>query len=239
MATPPSTNISIVVPVYNEAGNLAPLADEIHAALEPLGNEYEVIFVDDGSTDGSPAELATLAEHPRVRVLTFAANAGQSAAFCAGFAASAYPAIATMDADRQNDPADLPALMARMTEGYDLVAGRRATRRDTASRRIASRAANAIRNALIGFTVSDTGCSLKVMRTDMARRLPAFNGMHRFIPNFFACMGARFAEADVNHRARTVGTSKYTNFDRALRGAWDLIGVAWLMRRFVTWRVRN
>lgn len=233
-------SISVVVPVYNEEDNLRPLAEQVRAALAPLGREWELLLVDDGSRDRSLAVMRELAAaDPHVRYLAFAANQGQSAAFAAGFANARCELIVTMDADLQNDPADVPGMLALFEQGYDMVCGLRARRRDTFMKRLASRVGNAVRTAMTGRTVTDTGCSLKIMRADMARRMPPFKGMHRFLPNLMAWQGARLAEMPVNHRPRTAGVSKYGTIDRAISGGWDLLGMQWLRSRFISYEIKE
>jgi len=236
-----SHSLSVVVPVYNEEANLRPLMEQIRAALSPLGREWEAVFVDDGSTDQSLAVLRELADaDPRVRYLAFVANRGQSAAFVAGFAAARNDLVVTMDADLQNDPADIPALLGLFErEGLDMACGLRAKRRDTFIKRISSKIGNAVRTRLTGKTVTDTGCSLKIMRADMARRMPPFKGMHRFFPNLMLWQGARVAEMPVNHRPRNAGVSKYGTLDRAVQGGMDLLGVRWLRSRFIAYQIKE
>lgn len=233
--------ISLVIPVYNEEDNLPELYRQCREALEDLPYAWEILMVDDGSTDASLANIKALAAaDPRVRYLAFDRNHGQSAAFAAGFAHAAGEVIVTLDADLQNDPADIPRLLARYAEGdVDMVIGWREKRQDTWVRRGASKLANAIRNALTGETVRDTGCSLKVLRADLARRIPVFTGMHRFLPTLMKMHGARVAEMPVHHRPRTRGVSKYGILDRAWTAWWDLLAVRWMQRRHVSWRIRE
>lgn len=232
--------LSIVVPVYNEQDNLERLISETKTALAPLGRPFEIVLIDDGSTDASLAVIKGLAAgHPEVRHLSFAENRGQSAAFCAGFDAARFDTIVTMDADLQNDPADIPALLALFEQGHDLATGWRIKRRDTWIKRAASRIANAVRRAITGHDVTDTGCSLKVMRRDMLLKLPRFRGMHRFFPTLMKLQGARLVEMQVNHRPRHKGQSKYGTWDRAFSGFRDLLGVRWLMRRHIAWAIKE
>ncbi|ANA39796.1 MULTISPECIES: glycosyltransferase family 2 protein [Geobacter] len=225
--------ISFVIPVHNEQDNLLPLFDEITRMADAERYEYEVIFVDDGSRDGSLGVLKALArEYPAARYLSLAANRGQSAALGVGFAHAAGDVIITMDADGQNDPADVPAMMARYGEGCDMVTGWRRNRRDTLSKRLGSRIGNGIRNRLTGESIHDTGCSLKVMRADMVKRIKMFKGMHRFLPTLMRLEGARVVEMEVNHRPRRHGTSNYTNWRRAREGFFDLLAVRWMQRRY-------
>lgn len=232
--------VSVVVPVFNEEDNVEPLADQIAAALDPLGTDWELWLVDDGSTDASLARIRALCDRlPRAGFLSFQRNRGQSAAFGAGFEAATGDVIVTLDADLQNDPADIPALLELYRQGFDMVIGWRARRQDTRARRFASRVGNAVRNALTRETVHDTGCSLKVMRTSMARRLPMFRGMHRFLPTLMKMCGARVAEVPVNHRPRHSGVSKYGTFSRGWAASQDLLAVNWMLRRHFPGEVRE
>jgi glycosyltransferase involved in cell wall biosynthesis len=231
---------SIVIPVYNEERNLPRLFDEIAQAMRPLARTWEVVFVDDGSSDVSLAVLKDLAQaNPEVRYLSFTRNRGQSAAFCAGFDAAEHPIVVTLDADLQNDPADIPAMLALFDQGFDMAIGWRRKRQDTWSKRIGSKIGNAIRNSLTRESVRDTGCSLKVMRRDMLARIPRFKGMHRYLPTLMKLQGARVAEAPVNHRERFSGVSKYNNWQRALVGIRDLLGVRWLQDRHFNYEIRE
>ncbi|MGE4505621.1 MAG: glycosyltransferase family 2 protein [Desulfovibrionaceae bacterium] len=234
------TAISIVVPVYNEEDNLPRLLAEISAAAAPLGREWECLFIDDGSKDGSLDVIRSLAaETPQLKYLAFAENRGQSAAFSAGFRAARHPIIITMDADLQNDPADIPAMLERYEEGFELVIGWRAERKDTWVKRISSKIGNKVRRWFTRDTVHDTGCSLKVMDAEMLRMLPRFKNMHRFLPPLLAAQGARIAEVKVNHRQRHMGSSKYGTWDRLKAGVYDLIGVRWLLTRYITWQIKE
>ncbi len=231
MSLPDTPEISLVIPVYNEEENLPVLAAEIAAALE--GRGYEVIFVDDGSVDRSLEVLRALAaEDPRRRVLRQAVNRGQSAAFDAGFRAARAPVVVTLDADLQNDPADIPRLVEALAD-CDMVSGVRAKRRDSRARRVASRIANRVRNAVVHDSVSDVGCSLKAYRADLVKRLKMFDGMHRFLPALVRMQGARIKEIPVNHRPRIHGESKYTIGSRAWRALFDLAAVRWMQSRWI------
>ncbi len=222
------TMLSIVIPFYNEAESVRPVVSEV-LNLYP---EAELIVVDDGSTDDT---FKHLVEIRGLRVLRFPENQGQSAAILAGLRAASRSYCALLDGDGQNDPEDLIRLAKHLVEkDCDVVCGFRATRKDTWSRRAASRIANRIRRALVHDGVRDTGCSLKVFRREAADCLIPFNGMHRFLPAFFRAAGCRIEEIAVNHRPREHGSSKYTNWDRALRGVYDLIGVRWFLKRRVT-----
>ncbi|MBK8094918.1 MAG: glycosyltransferase family 2 protein [Verrucomicrobiaceae bacterium] len=223
---PENPAISIVVPLYNEEGNVAELQRQIDAAL--TGREYEIVFVDDGSTD---ATLKNIPGGPHVRVLRLEKNSGQSAAMHAGIHQARGEIIATLDGDLQNDPADIPAMLTMLQQGWDLVCGYRARRKDTAFKRLQSRIANAVRGRFVGDGVRDTGCTLKIMRRDCREALLLFNGMHRFIPALIRNMGWRVTEMPVNHRARVSGVSKYGFGNRALRATMDMFGVRWLNSR--------
>lgn len=233
--------ITLVVPVYNEAENLPALATEIYAAMKTVAARWEILFVDDGSTDTSLSVIRALAEeNANVRYIAFEKNSGQSAAFAAGFREASGEIVVTMDADLQNDPADIPAMLALYgTDGVNMVVGWRAERKDTLAKRLASKAGNALRNWMTRDTIKDTGCSLKVMRADMARRVPVFNGMHRFFTALMRLEGAVVAEVKVNHRPRRAGISKYGIWDRAKKTAFDLLAVRWLQNRHIAYRIKE
>ncbi|HEX2252621.1 MAG TPA: glycosyltransferase family 2 protein [Thermoanaerobaculia bacterium] len=229
--------LSVVVPVYNEEASLPLLAGELAAALAEVEGGYEVLFVDDGSTDGSAAVLARLAaEDPRVRVLRMPGNHGQSAALAAGFRHARGELTASLDADLQNDPADLPRMLAAV-DGVDVVCGVRARRRDTWVRRVSSRLANGVRNRVTHESIADVGCTLRVYRTDVLRHLPLFDGMHRFLPTLLRMGGARIAEMPVNHRPRRYGKTKYGINNRLWRGIADLLAVRWMQSRWIDRRL--
>jgi dolichol-phosphate mannosyltransferase len=232
--------VTIIVPVRNEEENLVPLLAEIEAAVASLDKPWEVVFVDDGSTDHSLDVIRGLArEKTRVRYLSFARNCGQSAAFKAGFEAARGDVLVTMDADLQNDPADIPAMLALYEGGNDMVIGWRARRRDSLVKRWGSRLANEVRNRFTRESVRDTGCSLKVMRASMARRMPMFTGMHRFLPTLMKLQGAKVAEVPVNHRPRRYGISKYNNWQRLKAGLLDLMAVRWMQSRWFTYDIKE
>ena len=225
--------ISLVIPVYNEEENLPVLAAEIRAALEPVGRPYEVILVDDGSTDATPEVMRRLArEDPRVRVLRQRRNSGQSAALDVGFRNARGAIVVTLDADLQNDPADIPRLLERM-DGFDVVSGVRARRQDDWVRRISSKIANRVRNRVTHESVTDVGCTLRAMRAEYVQRIPVFNGMHRFLPTLLRMEGARVTEVPVNHRPRLHGQPKYNIRNRAFRALVDLFGVRWMQTRWI------
>jgi dolichol-phosphate mannosyltransferase len=229
--------ISVVVPVYNEEENLPVLAAEIRKALEGIGRPYEVIYVDDGSTDGSPEVLKRLAgTDPAVRVVRQRRNAGQTAALDAGFRFARGGIVVTLDADLQNDPADLPRMLALMDE-YDVVSGVRVNRQDTWVRRVSSRIANGVRNRLTHDSVTDVGCTLRVCRAEYLARVPMFTGMHRFLPTLLKMAGARTTEIPVNHRPRLHGQPKYTIGNRLWRALADLFAVRWMQKRWIDRRI--
>jgi glycosyltransferase involved in cell wall biosynthesis len=231
--------VSLVIPVYNEAESLPVLAAEVGAAMERLGRPYEVLFVDDGSTDGGAEVLAGLAAaDPRVRVVRLAKNQGQSAALAAGFRRVRGEVVVTLDADLQNDPADIPRLLAAL-EGCDLVSGVRVERRDTWVRRFSSRIANRVRDAVIHDGITDVGCSLKAYRVEFLRDLPAFKGMHRFLPALAQLAGARAREIPVAHRPRRFGATKYGIGNRLFRALADLLAVAWMQKRWIDRRLER
>lgn len=231
--------VSVVVPVYNERDNLAPLLEEIAAAL--AGRAYEVVAVDDGSTDGSGDALVALrARFPALRVVRFARNAGQSAAFAAGFRAARGAVLVTMDADLQNDPADVPALLAALERaGVEAAAGWRMDRRDTGWKLVQSRIANGVRNRLNHETIRDTGCSLKAFRREAVADIPWFMGMHRFLPTLVKMRGGRVVEVPVHHRPRRFGTTKYGMWNRVFRALADALAVRWMQRRALRYEIRD
>ena len=230
---PSSPAISVVVPLYNEEDNIANLEHEVAEAL--AGLDYEMVLVDDGSSDST---VARVQQGPRVRLLCFEKNAGQSAAMHAGIHAARGGVIVTIDGDLQNDPKDIPAMLKKLDEGFDMVCGYRAKRKDTTFKRIQSRIANNVRRAFIGDGVRDTGCTLKAFRRECSEALLPFNGMHRFMPALIANMGFKVTEVPVNHRARTAGVSKYGFGNRALKATMDMFGVRWLNSRRVHYRVK-
>ncbi len=238
----PRPVLSVVVPVRNEAPNLRPLVEEIGAVLHEV--PHEIVYVDDGSTDDTPARLRVLrdelaAQGHALVLRRHRDSCGQSAAVLTGVRAASGTWIATLDGDGQNDPADIPALLARAlaleADGAPrpvLVAGHRTTRRDTRTKRLASRAANRVRAALLRDATPDTGCGLKLLRRDAFLALPHFDHMHRFLPALVLRAGGRVESVSVNHRPRTRGTSNYGTLDRLWVGIFDLAGVAWLQRRW-------
>ncbi len=227
--------ISVIVPVYNEADNVAKLASEINAALS--GRAFEMIFVDDASTDDTAATLTGLKlEFPALRVISHRANAGQSRALRSGIKAAHAPFIATLDGDGQNDPADIPAVFEQLIrqdapENLQLVGGRRVNRQDSIAKKLGSKIGNGIRKRLLKDQADDTGCGLKVFSREAFLNLPFFDHIHRYIPALMIREGYEIEFADVNHRPREHGSSKYTNFGRLIVSIADLRGVMWLNRR--------
>ena len=228
------TNVSVVVPLFNEEQSVAILQRELADAL--TGLDYEIIFVDDGSQDETVARIAT---DPRTRLLRFEKNAGQSAAIFAGLQAVRSEVAVLIDGDLQNDPADIPRLLAEISRGADLVCGYRAQRKDTLLKRITSRVANFVRSRFTRDGVRDTGCTLKAMRRDCIAALVPFKGMHRFIPALAKGAGYSLVEIPVNHRPRRFGQSKYGLGDRALRATVDMFGVRWLLSRRLNYKLRE
>jgi len=228
------SDVSVVVPLYNEEQSVAMLQRELADAL--TGLDYEIIFVDDGSQDETVARIAA---NPRTRVLHFEKNAGQSAAIFAGLQAVRSEIAVLIDGDLQNDPADIPRLLAEISRGADLVCGYRARRKDTLLKRITSRVANFVRSRFTRDGVRDTGCTLKAIRRDCIGALVPFKGMHRFIPALVKGAGYRLVEIPVNHRPRRFGQSKYGLGNRALRATIDMFGVRWLLSRRLNYQVRD
>jgi len=224
-------SLSVVVPVRDEVDSIGPLLLELDAALGGLGLELEWIFVDDASGDGSLERLAEwTAKDDRLRVLSLPNHGGQSAALDAGFRAARGEVVAILDADGQNDPADIPVLLEGLHDA-DVVGGMRIDRRDDGMRRFSSRLANAIRRAVLGDRVSDIGCSLRVVRARYLRRIKLYRGLHRFLPILLELEGARIAELPVRHRSRRFGRSKYGVTNRLAPALLDLLAVAWIQRR--------
>jgi len=226
----PAPELSVVIPIYNEAPNLEPLYREFTETLTAWGHPYELIFVDDGSIDESFGILEKLQARDRnVRVVQFRRNFGQTAAFAAGFALARGRLIATADGDLQNDPHDIPTLVGRIDQGFDIVCGWRKVRKDPwLSRRLPSTLANRLISWATGVRLNDYGCSLKVFRAEVVKPLRLYGEMHRFLPALASEMGVRIAEMPVNHRARVHGRSKY-GISRTIRVMLDLLTVKFLV----------
>ncbi len=222
--------LSIVIPIYNEEENIQPLYDELKEVLDSLGYKYEIIFVDDGSSDSSLDMLTTIQQHDgHVVVVSFRRNFGQTAAMAAGFDYATGDVIVTMDGDMQNDPHDIPMLFAKMEEGYDLVSGWRFNRQDAfINRKLPSMIANKLISTVTGVHLHDYGCTLKMFHREITKGIRLYGEMHRFIPAIASGMGSRIAEVKVNHRPRRFGTSKY-GISRTLRVILDLMTVKFLL----------
>ena len=226
--------VSVVVPMFNEEESVPILQAEISAAL--AGVDHEIIFVDDGSTDRTVERITA---GPRVHVLRFPRNAGQSAAMYAGLHAANGATVVLLDGDLQNDPADIPKLLREIEQGADLVCGYRAVRKDTTVKRLTSRVANFVRSRFTKDGVRDTGCTLKAMRRECVKALVPFKGMHRFIPALIKGASYSLVEVPVNHRPRKFGQSKYGLGNRAVRATVDMFGVRWLLSRQLHYKTRE
>lgn len=236
-------DLSIVIPVYNEADNVLDLAVEIEEALKGCGMRWECLWIDDGSTDGTWDRLLMVAGRGPTgthRVYALEKNTGQSAALWVGFQRSRGALIATLDGDGQNDPCDIPRLAKILSDGdWDCVQGYRAARKDGFQRRVASRIANGFRNLITGRCVRDVGCSTRIFRRQCVPYLPPFKGLHRFLPTLILYQDFRITEVPVNHRRRRKGVTKYGIFDRLWVGIFDLFGVYWLRRRGFRYRIQK
>jgi len=236
---PENPRLSVVIPVYNEEENLELLHERLRSALSGIGISYELLFVDDGSVDRSPEILDKLASSDdNVRVVTFERNAGQTAAFDAGFRRARGEFVVTMDADLQNDPADIPKILDAMKDA-DAVCGWRVKRMDNVVRRLSSKIANAVRNSLSQETIRDTGCSLKGFRREHLARLKLYNGLHRFLPTLLKMEGLTVIEVPVNHLPRHAGDSKYGIGNRVFRSFHDLLAIRWMKSRHLRYRVKS
>lgn len=232
--------ISLVLPIHNEQPNLVPLFEEIAVALQ--GIVHEIVAVDDGSSDGSLEELRLLRNrYPALRVLALARQGGQSCATAAGFAAARGDVVVTLDADGQNDPADIPTLLEALVREPGLAAavGYRVSRADSRWKRVQSRIANTVRHWITGDGMRDTGCSLKAVRKPVLETIPRFDGMHRFLPALIQAQGGVVRQFPVHHRPRGAGRSKYGMWDRAWRGFVDAFAVRWYRRRALRYAVKE
>jgi len=228
---PGTLDLSAVVPIHDEIDSLDPLIAELRAVMEASRRSWEIVLVDDASHDGSGDRIRAEARRdPRVRAVLLPRRGGQSGALVAGLARARGRVIVTLDADLQNDPADLPNLLFAL-EHADVVSGIRIRRQDPARRRLSSRVANTVRRGVLGDSITDIGCSLKAYRREVLVGLPSFSGVHRFLPALCEFRGARIVEVPVAHRARRYGVSKYGVSDRLWRGLYDLARVRWLKSR--------
>jgi dolichol-phosphate mannosyltransferase len=227
-------DLSVVVPMYNEGENIGRLLAEVRDALAASGLDWEIVCVDDGSDDGTAAQLAAArAGEPRLRPFRHARRSGQTAALATGFALARGDLIATLDGDLQNDPADIPGLIAALC-GSDMVTGWRRKRHDGPVRRLSSRVANRFRDAILHDGIVDVGCSTRVFRRACLERIKLFDGMHRFLPALFMAEGFTVRQAPVNHRERAAGRSKYGVGNRLWRALRDLWAVRWMQDRTVS-----
>jgi dolichol-phosphate mannosyltransferase len=230
---------SFVVPVYNEDENLMHLHQEIQKVISRLNQPCEVIWIDDGSTDTSLDIIKQLsAQHPDYRFISFEKNCGQSAALAAGFSVAKGNYVITMDSDLQNNPMDILNMIPHL-ETYDMVTGWRKDRHDTGWKKFSSKFANSIRNRLSRETIKDTGCSLKIMKTEYVKKIKMYKGMHRFLPTLMKMQGASVIEVPVSHRPRTKGVSKYGTWDRAFSGLRDLLAVRWMQDRNISYKIKE
>jgi len=230
--------LSIVAPVYDELENLKPLVTKISEAVEHHFSEWEILLVNDGSTDGSAEEMERLAaENRRIRPIHLDRNYGQTAAMDAGFRHARFPFVLTLDADLQNDPRDIPELMAEMGPGVGCVCGVRVNRKDSRIRLWSSKIANGVRNWLSDETITDTGCSLKLFRKQCLDQIVLYEGMHRFLPTLVKLTGFRVVEVPVSHHARIHGQSKYGVWNRLFCSFIDLLAVRWMKRRMLRYRL--
>ncbi len=231
--------ISFVVPIYNEEENIPQLVEEIKAVAPDLCPNYEILLVNDCSSDSSLQVIRGLAaENKAINYLSLVRNSGQSAALYAGFQGASGDVIITMDADLQNDPADLRQMIKYYGE-YEMVNGWRFNRQDSLSKKLASKIGNGFRNWLTRETIHDTGCSLKIMNAAMLKRIRIYKGLHRFLPTLMRLEGAKVVEVKVNHRPRLHGVSKYTNLRRGIEGFYDVIAVRWMQSRHLSIEVNK
>lgn len=232
-----SIKYSIVIPLKNEEENIIDLIAELTPVMQQLKAPWELICIDDGSTDNTLTILQEAArKNSFLRILSFDRNYGQSSAFDAGFRHAQGEWVITLDGDRQNDPTDIPSLLL-LTKDHDLVCGRRVNRRDPWHKKITSRLANAVRGYLCHDNIHDTGCSLKIYRRSCLEKIKMFKGMHRFLPALFQIEGFRVTEHPVNHRERTKGSTKYNFFNRSFNTIADLFAVRWMRKRTIHYRI--
>ena len=231
--------ISVVVPVYNEEGNLPILIPKLVEVLKGLERSYEMIFVDDGSSDESRRILGEMTlQYPSLRILRFRVNRGLSAALLAGMREARGGIIVTLDSDLQNDPADIPKLLEYL-DRYDMATGWRQKRRDTWLKKISSKIGNAVRNLLSGENIRDSACTLRAFKKDCIIGIPVFNGMHRFLSTLVKMAGYRIIEVPVSHHPRRFGRSKYNIRNRMLKSFIDLLAVRWMKARAIHWEIEE
>ena len=229
-----NVDLSVVMPVFNEEDNLGPLVNELEGVLKKTGRRFEVICVNDCSTDNSLAVIQELQKtRPYLRVVNHRVNSGESAAGATGFENARGEIVITIDADQQNDPADIPALLDALKDDVDAVCGVRRKREDDWVRRLSSRVANGFRNWMTGDRIADAGCTYRALRRSALHEVPVFNGMHRFLPTLLRLQGYKAVEILVNHRPRTRGTSKYGVGNRMWRGIVDCFAMRWFRARSV------
>lgn len=228
---------SVVVPLKNEEENVVDLINELEPVMNGLNKSWELICVEDGSTDQTLPILKKLTlKKPYLKIISFKRNYGQSSAFDAGFKAAQGEFVITLDGDRQNDPRDIPKLVS-LVQDADLVCGQRVKRQDTIVKKVTSRLANFVRSRLCKDGVKDTGCSLKIYRTECLREIKMFQGMHRFLPALFLIEGFRIKEVPVNHRQRTKGVTKYNFFNRSFNTVADMLAVRWMYKRRLQYQI--
>ena len=235
--TAPELELSIVIPVYNERDNLVPLEEKLETELSKLNISYEIILIDDGSVDGSPHIINSLKKNnPRLKLIRFGSNHGQSAAFAAGFKAARGKIFVTLDADMQNNPADIPLLLDQMQD-FDVVCGWRFKRNDPWIKRVSSKIGNGVRNWLSQEEIADTGCSLKAFRRECFDKVKLFKGMHRFFPTLMKMEGFRVTQVKVSHHPRLHGVSKYNIRNRLFSSLHDLMAIRWMKKRHINYDI--
>lgn len=228
--------LSIVIPLYNEEESLEELYRKNIEVIKTLGKEYEIVFVNDASSDGSLDILKRLKKSdPNITIVSFKHNHGQTAAMDAGFKYSTGDVIVTMDADLQNDPGDIPLLLEQL-DRFDVVVGWRYERQDSWLRKISSRIANSVRNKVSGETIADTGCSLKAFKRQCLENINLYNGMHRFLPTLVKLEGYTVTQVKVSHHPRLYGTSKYGVWNRVFKATYDLMVVRWMKKRYLRYK---
>ncbi|MBU1106885.1 MAG: glycosyltransferase family 2 protein [Candidatus Riflebacteria bacterium] len=230
--------ISVAIPVFNEVDNLEDLISRVELSLNQIGRPWELILVDDGSNDGSFEKITSIKQKcPFLRGLRFSKNNGQTAAMGAGIQAARGDIVVTLDADLQNDPADIPLLLAGIEQGFDAAVGWRKKRNDNMVRRLSSRFANWVRNLISSETIKDTGCSLKAFKAEVIKPIELFEGMHRFLPTLVKMNGGKVIEIEVSHHPRQKGVSKYNVWNRVFRSFLDLLAIRWMKWRKLRYQV--